>query len=155
MIGDCNCFLFGHFSTMKYIFTLNVIYCKAPRDENLDKSQFLISTSSPHTHTQYRRNYTGVFNIQSLDELLLPWNGHLLDLGSVIPMRVCMCIQWPACALTDRLLIPSPQWSKESISVMAKHSSASRHLQGFTGSMWIQLCPRWLRRQRYCLLLIT
>lgn len=37
---------------------------------------------------------------------------------------------------------PFRSLAQESVSVMAKHSSASRHWRGFTGSVRIQLCPR-------------
>ncbi len=96
------------------------------------------------TRIQKKTKYTGVFQHSVPGWGLLPWKrfAYKSPAKSTVILRSPTEEGRPFCSL-----------AQEPVSVTAKHSSASRHRRGFTGSARIQLSPRWLLRESCRLLL--
>lgn len=127
----------NHFSTMMYggIST----DCGTPK-----KSHPYTYKQNTNTHTKDKK-YTGVFQHSVPGWGLLPWRSFLCK----SPCKSTVGLHLPTEVWRDDLVFAL--LARGSVSVMAKHSSASRHRWGFLQAQ-IQFCPRWLLRQCWKLL---
>lgn len=134
---------FGHFSTMMYggISTLTVALHKN------QKSHFLTSIrehKDTHTKQTKQKVYRCISTFSpwmrptALEEVCFQSASQQMDFAE-ISVQVHSGSPFTHRSLEGR---PFCSLAQESVSVMAKHSSASRHWRGFTGSVRIQLCPR-------------